>query len=84
MVVVHDQYHRADEDNSTKRRSRYRPFVEWQLEELEYLYSRSGSKGKEYAYALNYKGQGNDEERFYLNLTSVEEIKRLIKEDNRK
>ena len=27
-----------------------------QLEELEYLYARMGSKGKEYAYALNYRG----------------------------
>ena len=50
-----------------------------QLEELEYLYARIGSKGKEYAYALNYKGQGQDEGRFYLNLTPVAEIKKLIK-----
>ena len=65
-----------------------------QLEELEYLYARIGSKGKEYAYALNYCGQlersvnpgcrkaatgGQDEGRFYLNLTPVAEIKKLIK-----
>ena len=49
-----------------------------QLEELEYLHIRIGSRGKEYAYALNYKGQGEDNSRFYLNLTPVEEIKKLM------
>ncbi len=50
-----------------------------QLEELEYLYVRIGSRGKEYAYALNYKGQGEECSRFYLNLTPVGEIKKLLK-----
>jgi len=49
-----------------------------QLEELEYLHIRMGSRGKEYAYALNYKGQGEDNSRFFLNLTPVEEIKKLM------
>nr|WP_319392612.1 CHC2 zinc finger domain-containing protein [uncultured Desulfobacter sp.] len=49
-----------------------------QLEDLEYLYIRMGSRGKEYAYALNYKGQGEDNSRFFLNLTPVEEIQRLM------
>jgi DNA primase len=49
-----------------------------QLEELEYLYVRIGSKGKEYSYALNYNGQGDVSNRFYLNLTPVEEIKKLM------
>ena len=49
-----------------------------QLEELEYLYVRIGSKGKEYSYALNYQGQGGDQGRFYLNLTPVCEIKNLL------
>ena len=51
-----------------------------QLEEMEYLCVRIGARGKEYAYALNYHGQGEDAEsgRCYLNLTPVEEIKRLI------
>jgi len=71
-----------------------REYIDWtdwqirahikQLEELEYLYSRTGSRGKEYAYALNYKGQGDDEERFYLNLTSVAEIRNLMKKDKDK
>jgi DNA primase catalytic core len=50
-----------------------------QLEQLEYLYVRIGSRGKEYAYALNYKGQGEDDKRFYLNLTTVEQIKQRMK-----
>ena len=49
-----------------------------QLEDLEYLYARIGSKGKEYAYALNYKGQGEDSGKYYLNLTPVDEIKKLV------
>jgi DNA primase len=47
-----------------------------QLEELEYLYVRIGSRGKEYSYALNYQGQENS--RFCLNLTPVEEIKKRM------
>jgi hypothetical protein len=50
-----------------------------QLEELEYLYARIGSRGKEYAYALNYKGQGENSGKCYLNLTPVDEIKKLMK-----
>ncbi len=50
-----------------------------QLEELEYLYARIGSKGKEYAYALNYKGQDEDSGRCYLNLTPVDKIKKMLR-----
>jgi len=52
-----------------------------QLEDLEYLHIRMGSRGKEYAYALNYKGQGEDNSKFFLNLTPVEEIKKLMKDN---
>ncbi len=52
-----------------------------QLEDLEYLLVRFGARGKEYAYALNYKGQGEDITRFYLNLTPIEEIKKLMKQE---
>jgi DNA primase len=48
-----------------------------QLEELEYLYARMGARGKEYAYALNYKGQEEDG-RCYLNLTPVAEIEKRM------
>jgi hypothetical protein len=49
-----------------------------QLEELEYLHVRAGARGKQYAYALNYKGQGETDGRFYLDLTPVEQIEREI------
>jgi hypothetical protein len=52
-----------------------------QLEALEYLHVRMGSQGKEYAYALNYLGQGAEKRRFYLNLTSVEEIEKRMQSD---
>ena len=54
-----------------------------QLEELEYLHVRVGARGKEYCYALNYQGQGEDNKRFFLNLTSVDEIKKLMAQDKR-
>lgn len=62
-----------------------------QLEELEYLHVRIGARGKEYAYALNYQGQGESDSRcdldkcnlnrFYLNLTPVEEIRKLVRRE---
>ena len=50
-----------------------------QLEDMEYLYIRVGARGKEYAYALSYRGQGEDSGKCYLNLTPVEEIRKLMK-----
>jgi DNA primase len=51
-----------------------------QLEELEYLYPRTGSRGKEYSYGLHYQGQGEEQQRFYLHLTPVEEIRKMIQQ----
>lgn len=76
-----------DEIYFTRRMIReYTGWTDWQirahikqLEELEYLYTRIGSRGREYAYALNYKGQAEDKGKCYLNLTPVEEIRKLIK-----
>ena len=78
-----------DEVFFTRRMIReYTNWTDWQvkthirqLEELEYLYVRIGARGKEYAYALNYQGQGEESGRFYLNLTSVSEIKKLMQKD---
>jgi DNA primase len=50
-----------------------------QLEELEYLHVRMGAAGKQYSYALNYNGQGEQGRRFYLNLTPVAEIEKLMR-----
>jgi DNA primase len=49
-----------------------------QLEELEYLHPRVGSKGKEYAYALNCRESSDGSGRCSLHLTPVHEIRRLI------
>ena len=73
----------------TRRHIReYTGWTDWQikahikqLEELEYLHVRMGSRGKEYSYALNYQGQGEEGNKCYLNLTPVKEIKKLIKKD---
>ncbi len=48
-----------------------------QLEDLEYLSARIGSRGKEYSYVLNYQGQAEDEQgKCYLDLTTIEEIQK--------
>ncbi|MFZ5798130.1 MAG: DNA primase, partial [Thermodesulfobacteriota bacterium] len=75
----------VDELFFTRRQIReYAGWSDWQvkthikqLEDLEYITARFGAKGKEYAYVLNYQGQGEKSERCYLNLTPVVEIKRL-------
>ena len=49
-----------------------------QLEELEYVHVRVGAQGKQYSYALHYKGQAEQQGRCYLNHTPVEEIKKML------
>lgn len=46
-----------------------------QLEDLEYLVARIGSKGKEYSYVLNYLGQAEESGQCYLDLTPVADIR---------
>lgn len=75
----------VDEVFFTRRRVReHTGWTDWQvknhikqLEDLEYILARIGAKGKEYSYVLNYHGQAEANGRCYLNLTPVEEIKRL-------
>jgi DNA primase len=55
-----------------------------QLVDLEYLHVRIGAQGKRYAYAMNYRGQGEDGGRCYLSLTPVDEIRKLMKKDKAK
>lgn len=89
--MVHE---RADQQNLgldevffTRRMLReYTDWTDWQiknhikqLEDLEYLVARVGSRGKEYSYVLNYRGQAEDSEKCYLNLTTVEEIRKQMK-----
>ena len=49
-----------------------------QLVELEYIYSLTGRKGKEYVYELVYQGDDN-EEKFLLGLATVDEVKNRAK-----
>ncbi len=49
-----------------------------QLEDLEYLYSVAGKKGKEYVYELLYPGGGEDGKPFLMGLTSIEELRKKI------
>jgi hypothetical protein len=49
-----------------------------QLEELEYLYSIAGKKGKEYVYELLYPGGGEDGKPFLMGLTSIEQLKEKV------
>ena len=72
-----------DEVFFTRRMIReYTDWTDWQikshikqLEDLEYLGARIGSKGKEYAYVLNYQGQAEEESRKVLS-QSVPSLKR--------
>ncbi|MCP4255192.1 MAG: hypothetical protein GY775_17650, partial [Candidatus Scalindua sp.] len=50
-----------------------------ELEELEYLYSVSGKRGKEYVYELIYTGGGNNGDKFLIGLISIEELKKSAK-----
>ncbi len=46
-----------------------------QLEELEYIYSVTGRKGKEYVYELLYSGGGEDGKPFVIGLTDIAKIR---------
>ncbi|MGD9160627.1 MAG: CHC2 zinc finger domain-containing protein [Desulfobacteraceae bacterium] len=78
-----------DEVFFTRRMIReYTNWTDWQvrthirqLEDLEYVRVRLGAWGKEYAYGLQYQGQGEESGRCYLNLTPVEEIRKLTKRE---
>jgi hypothetical protein len=50
-----------------------------QLEDLEYIYSVTGKKGKEYVYELLYPGGGEDGRPFMMGLTTIEQLKEKIK-----
>lgn len=47
-----------------------------QLEELEYIYSTVGKRGKEYVYELVYKGGGEDGKPFLIGLTDIKQLKK--------
>jgi DNA primase len=53
-----------------------------QLEDMEYLYSITGKKGKEYVYELLYPGGGEDGRPFLMGLTGIEQLKKKIGQAN--
>jgi hypothetical protein len=83
------QKSRIDEVFFTRRMIReYTGWSDWQirahikqLEELEYIGARISAIGKEYSYILNYQGQGEEQDKCYLNLTSVDQIKKLMDQE---
>ena len=50
-----------------------------QLEELEYIYSTVGRRGKEYVYELVYTGGGEDGKPFLIGLTDIRQLKKKAK-----
>jgi len=46
-----------------------------QLEDLEYIYSVMGKRGKEYVYELVYNGEGSDGQPFVIGLTDTRQLK---------
>jgi DNA primase len=50
-----------------------------QLEDLEYIYSITGKKGKEYVYELLYPGGGEDGKPFLMGLTTIEQLKEKVR-----
>lgn len=53
-----------------------------QLEDMEYLYSITGKKGKEYVYELLYPGGGEDGRPFLLGLITIEQLKKKLGGDS--
>lgn len=88
-AMAKDQQGPAGDVYFTRRRIReHTGWSDWQirahikqLEELEYLYVRVGAQGKQYAYALNWQGRAENDQRIYLNLTTVEQIKARMQKD---
>jgi DNA primase len=50
-----------------------------QLEDLEYIYSVMGKRGKEYVYELVYNGEGEDGQAFVIGLTGIKQLKEKAK-----
>jgi DNA primase catalytic core len=53
-----------------------------QLEDLEYLYSVAGKKGKEYIYELLYSGDGDDGKAFFVGLADVDRLRQNLNGKN--
>lgn len=88
MVEAHCKKEKLEVSEYTFSRRQIREYTKWsdwqirthikELEDMEYLRSRTGSWGKEYVYVLGYSGDLN--RKVYLGLTPISEIKRRLKE----
>jgi DNA primase catalytic core len=88
MVEINCKAQKIDPKGYSFTRKDIRDFCKWsdfqikchvkQLEDLEYLYSVTGKKGKEYIYELIYNGEGDDGKPFFLGLIDIEELKKKI------
>ena len=82
LILIKDMC--KDKDHHFSRRH-IREYSKWsdfqvrthirQLEDLEYLYSVMGKRGKEYVYELVYNGEGEDGQPFVIGLTDIKELK---------
>jgi DNA primase len=83
LILIKDMC--KDSDHHFSRRH-IREYSKWsdfqvrthirQLEDLEYLYSVMGKRGKEYVYELVYNGEGEDGKPFVIGLTDIKQLKK--------
>jgi DNA primase catalytic core len=88
MVEAHCKKEKMEVTEYTFSRRQIREYTKWsdwqirthikELEDMEYIRSRTGAWGKEYVYVLGYSGDLN--RKVYLGLTPVSEIKRRLKD----
>ena len=85
MGMSEDRGQKTEDRETTFSRRNIREYSGWsdfqvkthirQLEELEYLYSLTGKKGKEYVYELAYTGGGEDGKPFLVGLVDMERLR---------
>ena len=86
MCMSEDRGQKAEDREITFSRRDIREYTGWsdfqvkthirQLEGLEYLYSLTGKKGKEYVYELVYTGGGEDGKPFLVGLVDMEQLRK--------
>jgi len=91
MVEAHCKKEKLDVSEYTFSRRQIREYTKWsdwqikthirELEEMEYIYSRMGARGKEYIYEIRYQGQGKTGQKFFLGLTEISELKNKLKNE---
>ena len=85
LLMLIRQMCREQKENIHFNRRQIREYSGWsdfqvrthirQLEDLEYIYSLMGKRGKEYVYELAYNGEGEDGKPFVIGLTDIGQLK---------